>query len=116
VIVGIGIDAVDAARFAAALDRTPGLATRLFTPEERELPVASLAARFAAKEAVAKALGAPRGLGWHDAEIRRGEGGRPELFVTGTVAAAALELGVRHWHVSLTHDGGMAMAVVVAEG
>jgi holo-[acyl-carrier protein] synthase len=116
VIVGVGVDAVDVNRFTASLERTPSLATRLFTPAERELTVLSLAARFAAKEAIAKALGAPRALQWHDAEITRGEGGRPELSVTGSVAAAAQALGVRHWHLSLSHDGGLALAFVVAEG
>lgn len=115
-IVGIGVDVVDLTRFEAALARTPGLRARLFTAAERELPVASLAARFAAKEALAKALGAPGGLSWHDAEIRRGAEGRPDLVVSGTVAAAAGSAGVRRWHVSLSHDAGTAVAMVVAEG
>ena len=69
-IVGVGIDVVDIARFERALERTPGLATRLFTEREREgRGVASLAARFAAKESVAKALGAPGNLRWTDAEV-----------------------------------------------
>jgi holo-[acyl-carrier protein] synthase len=115
-IVGVGIDIVDIARFARALNRSQGLATRLFTEGERGLPVRSLAVRFAAKEALAKALGAPRGLLWTDAEVVTGPLGRPELRVDGTVAAAAARLGVRHWHVSLSHDGGIATAVVIAEG
>ena len=57
-IIGVGIDVVDIGRFGATLERTPALRERLFTPEERDLPLQSLAARFAAKEAVAKALGA----------------------------------------------------------
>ena len=61
-IIGVGIDVVDIARFGATLERTPQLLERLFTPAERELPLQSLAARFAAKEAVAKALGAPGGM------------------------------------------------------
>ena len=76
----------------------------------------SLAARFAAKEALAKALGAPRGLLWTDAEVVVGTGGRPHLEVSGTVAAAAARLGVTHWHISLSHDAGIASAVVIAEG
>jgi holo-[acyl-carrier protein] synthase len=88
---------------------------RLFTEVERELPLRSLAARFAAKEALAKALGAPRGLLWSDAEVRRGENGRPSLHVCGTVAAAASALGVDQWHISLSHDGGIATAIVIAE-
>jgi holo-[acyl-carrier protein] synthase len=73
-----------------------------------------LAARFAAKEAVAKVLGAPKGLRWHDAEIRTGPGGRPVLRVRGTVAAAAARRGITAWHVSLTHDADVASAVVIA--
>ena len=113
--MGVGIDLVDLARFGRSLERTPGLRDRLFTESERGLAVRSRAARFAAKEALAKALGGPRGLLWTDAEIRRSADGRPSLHVDGTVAAAARERGVTHWHVSLSHDGGMATAVVVAE-
>jgi holo-[acyl-carrier protein] synthase len=115
-IVGVGLDVVDIARFERALTRTPGLASRLFTAGERDLPSRSLAARFAAKEALAKALGAPRGLLWTDAEVAPGPGGRPRLEVAGTVAAAAARLGVTRWHLSLTHDAGIASAVVIAEG
>ena len=114
-IIGIGIDVVDVERFAASLQRQPLLARRLFTDNEQRLPPASLAARFAAKEALAKALGAPVGLRWRDAEVDRGEDGRPHLLVSGTVAARAEALGVRHTHLSLSHDAGIASAVVVAE-
>ncbi|GAA1160095.1 holo-ACP synthase [Kitasatospora gansuensis] len=122
VIVGVGIDVAEIERFGAALERTPGMAERLFTAGELLLPsgerrgVASLAARFAAKEALAKALGAPGGMHWTDAEVEVGESGRPLLTVRGTVAARAAELGVRSWHVSLSHDAGVASAVVIAEG
>jgi holo-[acyl-carrier protein] synthase len=116
VIIGVGIDVVDVDRFAETLARTPRLAERLFTDGERGLPIASLAARFAAKEAVAKALGAPVGMHWRDAEVHRGADGRPHLTMTGTVAARAEELGVRSVHLSLSHDAGIASAVVVAEG
>jgi holo-[acyl-carrier protein] synthase len=116
VIVGIGIDVVDVARFERSLQRTPRLAHRLFTPAERELPGMSLAARFAAKEALAKALGAPGGLRWHDAEIARADDGRPQLTARGSVEQAAAQRGVHRWHLSLSHDGGLAVAMVVAEG
>ena len=116
VIVGVGIDVVDMARFSRQLERVPGLAERLFTADERELPPHSLAARFAAKEAVAKALGAPAGLRWTDVTVRRGSAGRPVLHVEGTVAALAERLGVRAWHVSMSHDAGIASAVVIADG
>ncbi|MGN6611559.1 MAG: holo-ACP synthase [Angustibacter sp.] len=114
-IVGVGIDVVDIERFGRTLEATPRLAERLFTPGERELPLASLAARFAAKEALAKALGAPVGLHWHDATVVRHDSGRPELVVTGTVQARADELGVASLHLSMSHDAGIASAVVVAE-
>jgi holo-[acyl-carrier protein] synthase len=115
-VVGVGIDVVDITRFTESLHRTPALSDRLFTPAERKLPPPSLAARFAAKEAIAKALGAPKGLSWHDAEILRNDDGSPLLTVQGTVAAAAARCGVRSWHVSLSHDGGVAVAMVVADG
>jgi holo-[acyl-carrier protein] synthase len=114
-IVGVGIDLVDVERFTEALERTPTLAARLFTPTEREFPPRSLAARFACKEAVAKVLGAPRGLGWQDVEVLRLASGAPTLQVGGGVAAAAAALGVSAWHVSLSHDGGFATAIVIAE-
>ena len=114
-IVGVGIDVVDVARFGQTLERTPALVQRLFTETEQSLPLASLAARFAAKEALAKALGAPVGLRWVDASVTRDDAGRPHLAVTGTVAARAAELGVASLHVSLSHDAGIASAVVVAE-
>jgi holo-[acyl-carrier protein] synthase len=122
VIIGIGIDVVPVERFAESLTRTPGLRDRLFTVAEQVTPRGnprtgeSLAARFAAKEALAKALGAPGDLQWHDAEVIVGEHGRPQLEVRGTVAGRAAQLGVATWHVSLSHDGGIASAVVVAEG
>jgi holo-[acyl-carrier protein] synthase len=115
-IVGVGIDVVDMTRFARALARTPRLASRLFTEGERGLPAHSLAARFAAKEALAKALGAPRGLLWTDAEIVTSPVGQPHLKVSGTIAVAAARLGVSSWHLSLSHDAGIASAVVIAEG
>ena len=115
-IVGIGVDVVDVARFEQALARTPKLTERLFTQPERSLPLVSLAARFAAKEALAKALGAPGGLEWHDAEVETAADGRPSLRVRGSVAAAAEKAGVIRWHLSLSHDGATAVAFVVAEG
>jgi len=121
VIVSVGIDVVLVDRFTRALERTPLLVDRLFTDAERVTrsgnprSVESLAARFAAKEAVAKALGAPAGLRWHDCEIVADPDGRPWLTVSGTVAAAAAERGVSRWHLSLSHDGGIASAMVVAE-
>jgi holo-[acyl-carrier protein] synthase len=116
VIVGVGIDVVDIARFEATLGRTPALRERLFTVEERHLGIASLAARFAAKEALAKALGAPVGLHWTDARVVSHDDGRPSLEIGGTVLARANDLGVDSFHLSLSHDAGVASAVVIAEG
>jgi holo-[acyl-carrier protein] synthase len=115
VIIGVGIDVVDIARFGQTIERTPRLVERLFTESERTLPPASLASRFAAKEALAKALGAPAGLHWVDATVVTDHTGRPELQVSGTVAARASELGAVHLHLSISHDAGIASAVVVAE-
>ncbi len=115
-IVGVGIDVCDVSRFAAAVERRPGMVRRLFTPAEAARPVASQAARFAAKEALAKALGAPSGMSWLDAEVVTDSSGRPSFVVTGTVAARAAGLGVASIHLSLSHDAGIASAVVVCEG
>jgi holo-[acyl-carrier protein] synthase len=102
-------------RYAESLVRTPGLSQRLFTPGESGLGIASLAARFAAKEALAKALGAPGNLNWHDAEVVSESSGRPLFSLRGTVAARAAEVGAVHVHLSLSHDAGIASAVVVLE-
>src|SRR5215213_5414729 len=114
-IIGVGIDVVDIERFGQSLERTPHLAERLFTPLERERQLASLAARFAAKEALAKALGAPGGLQWHDAEVVKDDEGRPAFVLQGTVQLRAVGLRVSTIHLSLSHDAGIASAMVVAE-
>lgn len=114
-VVGVGIDVCEIARFEQSCRRTPALVEKLFVEAERSKPVSSLAARFAAKEALAKALGAPRGMSWHDAEVVSEETGRPRFVIRGTVLAEAERLGVRSVHLSLTHDGGIASAVVVLE-
>lgn len=115
-IIGTGIDVVDIQRFERQLERTPRLRQRLFVPAERELPVQSLAARFAAKEATAKALKAPPGMIWQHCWIEKTQWGAPVLCMEGTVAAEAAKQGIDRWHLSMSHDGGMAMAYVVAEG
>ncbi|WNM24016.1 holo-ACP synthase [Demequina capsici] len=114
-VVGLGIDVVAIERFEDALERSPGFLERVFTPAERALGHHSLAARWAAKEALAKALGAPGGLSWQDCEVAREDGRPPRFSLTGTVAARAAELGIVTLHLSLTHDAGIASAVVVAE-
>ena len=114
-IVGLGTDLVEIARLEQSLERTPTLRERLFTPAEATLPVASLAARFAAKEALSKALGAPAGLSWQDVEVVVEESGRPRLALQGAVADAVAALGADRVHLSLSHDGGFALAFVVLE-
>lgn len=119
-IVGIGVDVVDLTRFGAVLQRSPRIVDRLFTAEEQTsarghlLPVQSLAGRFAVKEAIAKALGAPAGMHFHDCQVSNG--GQPTVRLSGTVAAAARDRGVAAWHVSISHDGPVAVAYVIAEG
>lgn len=114
-IIGVGIDVCDVERFAATIERRPGLVKRLFTSTEATRPVASLAARFAAKEALAKALGAPSGMSWLDAEVLTDDHGKPSFAITGTVAERAGALGVATIHVSLSHDAGIASAIVICE-
>jgi holo-[acyl-carrier protein] synthase len=122
VIVGVGLDVVPIARMAAMLARHGARAEgRLFSAGERADcahradPAQHYAARFAAKEAVLKALGAPPGLKWTEIEVRTGDGGRPVLRLSGAAAAAATQMSVRAQHVSLTHAAGIAAAVVVLE-
>ncbi|GAA3632991.1 holo-ACP synthase [Microbacterium awajiense] len=114
-IVGIGVDLVDIARFERTLERTPRLAERLFSPTERELKPRSLAARYAAKEALIKALGGSDGVHWTEIEITPEESGRPWFTLDGTTARAVADKGITSLHLSLSHDAGLAIAYVVAE-
>jgi len=118
-IVGVGVDICAVARFDAAMQRTPRIVERLFTAHERVQlqgrAAQSYAARFAVKEAVAKVLLNTQGLLWHDCEVIDGVFNQPELRIGGTVADAARDRGIAHWHVSVSHDGGMAMAFVIGE-
>ena len=126
-IVGTGTDLVDVERLGTRLAKVPGLARRLFTEAELEHCAgrpASLAARFAAKEAVLKALGsalsragasAPPGWSLRQIEVPSPPGTPPVLVLGGGVLEASRRLGVRRWHVSLSHTGGLAQAFVVAE-
>ena len=111
-IDGIRIDVVDIERFKSSLERTPGLLEKLFTENERRKPMHSLAARFAAKEALAKALNAGKGLGWHDAEIVNLESGKPAFLFRGEIADLVDGANV---HLSLSHDAGIASAMVIVE-
>jgi holo-[acyl-carrier protein] synthase len=124
VIIGIGIDAVEVARFATSLARTPTLADRLFTAGELAygaaapgLRVQRLAVRFAAKEAVLKAMSVGLGAcGFHDIEVLRDEESSvPSIALHAAAADLAAERGVSTWHLSLTHTDQTATALVIAE-
>ena len=115
-ITGIGVDVVGLERFAQKLEATPRLRERLFAESERGLPVRSLAARFAAKEALIKALGRSDGLVWTDIEVVPNEHGDPDFRLHGAVADVVASHGVRRLHLSMTHEAGVAIAFVVAEG
>lgn len=115
VIVGIGVDLVDIARFERTLERTPRLLDRLFSPAEQTRPPRSLAARYAAKEALIKALGGSDGVHWTEIEITPEESGRPWFTLTGSTAAVIAERGITGLHLSMSHDAGFATAFVVAE-
>ena len=113
--VGIGTDLCVVARFEAMLQRRPGLLARLLTPLEQEVSLPSQAARFAAKEALAKALGSPGGMRWLDCHVVKSEVGVPTFVTGGTVEARIQELGIATIHLSISHDGGYATAMVVCE-
>jgi holo-[acyl-carrier protein] synthase len=120
-VIGIGVDAVDIERFRRSLARTPGMRTRLFTQSELEYvapkadPVPSLAARFAAREAVMKALGVGLGaFAFHDVWVEVAQSGAPSLRVSGAALDLADRAGVTGWHLTLTHTDATAIAVVLA--
>jgi holo-[acyl-carrier protein] synthase len=116
VIIGTGIDLVDVPRFERTLERTPRLRERLFAPAERGLRLPSLAARYAAKEALIKALGGSDGVHWTEIEIASEASGKPHFVLSGSTADVIVERGIRTLHLTLTHDAGLAAAFVVAEG
>ena len=126
-ILGVGLDVVEVARIrrlvgADAPEETARrYLARCFTEGERRYCDAradratAYAARFAAKEAASKALGAPAGIHWTDVEVLR-DSGAPSLRLTGVAEEAARARGITRVHLSLTHDAGIAAAVVVLEG
>jgi holo-[acyl-carrier protein] synthase len=111
-ITGIGIDVVDIERFKQSLERTPGLLNRVFTQGESKLKISSLAARFAAKEALAKALNAKSEFSWQEAEILSEASGKPYFEFTG---AMKVRLTGHTVHLTLSHDAGIASAMVIVE-
>jgi holo-[acyl-carrier protein] synthase len=114
-ITGIGVDVVDLTRFERAASRTPALLVRLFTPAERQLPLHSLAGRFAAKEALIKAIGDSTGVRWHDMEVVSNELGNPSFVLHNAVAGIVETLGIDSIHLSMSHDAGVAVAYVIVE-
>lgn len=122
-IVGLGSDLVDIARFRLAYERRPSLPERLFSEDERSYadrfqdPVGRYAARFAAKEAVMKALGVGLGaFALRDVEVRKARSGAPSVALYGRAAALADAKAVRSWHLTLSHSDQVALAVAVALG
>jgi len=114
-IAGIGIDVVDLARFERAMSRTPALRDRLFAEGERDRPLRSLAGRFAAKEALLKALGESTGIRWHDMQVVQDGRGAPTITVSGAAATLVVAKGIVAIHLSMSHDAGVAVASVVCE-
>jgi holo-[acyl-carrier protein] synthase len=120
-IVGVGIDVCSIDRMRKALDRHGDrFFSRICSEKERGDLVGrdiatALAGRFAVKEAFAKALDGARGVGWHEVEVRRAPSGRPLLELSGNAVLAVKRFGADAWHVSITHDAGVAVAVVVLE-
>lgn len=120
-IVGLGIDVCSIERMRRALERHGDrFFGRICSPQEREdltgRDVATaLAGRFAVKEAFAKALDGARGVGWHEVQVRRATSGRPILELSGNATKAVEKVGANAWHVSITHDAGVAVAVVILE-
>ena len=120
-IVGIGIDVVDVARFERAADRTPALMARLFAESEQvdgtvRRPLRSMAARFAAKEALIKAIGDSTGVRWHDMAVVSDGLRNPSFEVRNALEGIIAARGITSIHLSMSHDAGIAIAYVVAEG
>ena len=121
-IVGLGLDVCEIDRIESMLQRWGTRFTeKIFTERERAYSLSKvqaaqhLAARFAVKEATLKALGVPKGLSWKEMEVVGGGRQKPELVLTGVARQAADALGIERFHLTISHAGGMAVAVVIAE-
>lgn len=106
---------VDLARFERAIEKTPELLEKIFAESERSGSVQTLAGRFAAKEAVIKAVGDPSGLKWHEVLVSKDSLGKPLVSTIGGSAEFVAAKGISSLHVSISHDAGKAIAMVVAE-
>ena len=121
-LIGMGMDVCSVERIQKILDspRAEKFVERVYTPAEREFcwdrfdRAAAFAARFAAKEALIKALGAPAGIRWRDIEVVRGEGAAPGLRLAGSAQEEVLRRRARPF-LSMTHDAGIAAATVILE-
>ncbi len=123
VIVGLGVDVCSVERMRTAIDRQEGgFEQRILSPREiaqiagRKNYAEAVAGRFAAKEAFSKCLDGARGVPWHDVEVISLPSGRPTLELTGEGLRRAQASGASTWHLSISHDGGVAMATVILEG
>ena len=119
-IVGLGVDICEIVRMERALERHPTMRERVFTPEERAYcdakarPAESYAGRFAAREAVIKALGGYRGKRWQDISVAREPSGAPAIRLEGNAKVRADVLGVSRVMVTFTHERTSAVAFAVA--
>lgn len=120
-MIGIGTDLVELERFRATLERTPRIKERSFTAAEREYsdaksdPTERYAARWAAKEAVMKAMGVGLGgVAMVDIEVVKDDSGAPSILLHDTAAAKAAELGITEWKITITHTESLAQAIAVA--
>ena len=120
-MIGIGTDLVEIERFRTTLERTPGIRARTFTNDEQAYadakhdPTERYAVRWAAKEAVMKAMGVGLGeVAMHDIEVVKAENGAPSIRLHGTAATKSAELGITEWKITLTHTETLAQAIAVA--
>jgi holo-[acyl-carrier protein] synthase len=120
-VIGIGTDLVELDRFRTTLERTPGIKARTFTEAEcqyadaRNDPTERYAVRWAAKEAVMKAMGVGLGtIAMSDIEVVKAESGAPAILLHDSAAAKAAELGITEWKITLTHTEKFAQAIAVA--
>ena len=119
-IVGLGVDICEIARMERALARHPTLRERVFTPEEvaycdtKARPAESYAGRFAAREAVIKALGGYRGKRWQDISVTRHPSGAPTIVLAGNAKDRADELSITRVLITFTHERTSAVAFAVA--
>lgn len=121
-IVGIGVDICDVGRMARALARHPTMAERVFTEEERTYcdrggtSAECYAGRFAAREAVIKALGGYRGKRWKDISVSRAPSGAPSILLSGNAKVRADMLGIERIFITFTHERNAAVAFALAVG